>query len=193
MYQTEYPADLMSKNCHDQTVHFREYQAHEPLEIMSHLSDKEGDNYVNRSDAVTAALRSYHTQSGVSSNDLDKAREALLTLTASSKRAFTTDFQKGFAELSRDPKLSLHMVLDDRIILQATRQQGLSIQTDPQRGTQSTATQRGIPRRNPPLRKKNQSRSKTSTNPSSEEEQGLEAKVMQIEVCHATNYQLHSQ
>ena len=83
---------------------------------MGHLTDKEAHNCSKRSDAHTAALRSYYAQNGVSAYNLDEPLEALLTLNGRSKRSCIPDCQKRYVKLSRTPILSLFVSLGDGII-----------------------------------------------------------------------------
>ena len=115
------PVSIVYKQ-HVKQIVFWEHQAQETLVIMSQVSEKDADNYFKRSDAVIATLRSYYTENGALSYNLDEALKALLTLITRSMRDCIANWHKKISDLSKTLLLCPYVDLNDDIPQKSMKQ-----------------------------------------------------------------------
>ena len=103
------PPNLMTSIHQIETiVSLRKTQAKDMLKTLNLMSSDEAKNCKERADATTQALKAYYQQPAASQYNLDKALNALVTLTERSQNLVHAEQQKKFLELSHKPSLAFY-------------------------------------------------------------------------------------
>ena len=145
------PPNLMTNPHQIETiVSLRKNQAKDMLITLSLMSSEEANNLKDRVDASTHALRAYYQQLVASQYNLNKALDALVTLTDRLQKLVHAEQQKKFLELNNKPSLALYTGCPEQFVPDQIKNQrlqpflpppGTGVNPDPPRGEENQSSE----------------------------------------------------